>query len=99
MHWLALGLLLAAAASLTRQHLFQIDLPYVRSRMALHQQILAATARAPNRYRVLVPAVTEVAVRSLSRLLPLSRAFVLAYAAYTAVALVPVRLLSLLVLS
>jgi hypothetical protein len=88
MRWLTLGLLLAAAASLTREQLLQIDLPYVRPRMALHQQIIARTAPAPNRYRVLVPAVTEIAVRPLSRLLPLPRAFVLVYAAYTAVALV-----------
>jgi hypothetical protein len=56
--------------------------------MALHRQILAGTAPAPHRYRVLVPEVTELVIRRLSQLLPLPRAFLLVYAAYAAVALV-----------
>lgn len=87
MRWLTLALLLGAAANLTHEHFLDIDRPYVHDRMMLHQQIIAGTAAAPYRYRVLVPAVMEAAMRPLARVLSPTRAFVLVYAAYAASAI------------
>ena len=59
-------LLLAAAASLTHLHLREIDRAFVNQRQALHQEILAGTAPAPYRYRVLVPVLAEAVIRPLT---------------------------------
>jgi hypothetical protein len=66
-------------AVLTYQYVSLIELGTFAERKDLHQQIIAGTAIAPYRYRVLVPYIAEGMSRALAIRLPPQASFQLAY--------------------
>jgi hypothetical protein len=58
-----LGVLLSAAAILSRTYIMTTVLPYINDSISLHNQIINNTAPAPYNYRVLVPYLAEGVIR------------------------------------
>lgn len=78
----ALILILSASAVLAFGYFSRVDVPNYGFRIELHNQIIAGTAPAPYRYRILVPVIAELCDRGLSALIPAKAAFLAAYGIY-----------------
>lgn len=77
-----LVLILSVSAVIWYGYLDRVGMPNLDLRLALHNQIVAGTAPAPYRYRILVPFAAEVFIRPLSGVLGTESAFALVYALY-----------------
>ena len=76
------GILLTAAGVSAYDWSFRVDDPIKQERLDTHSRIVNRTARAPERYRVLVPYLLEPPVRALTRFMPYEKAFGRVYAAF-----------------
>lgn len=81
-HWKILAIFASISAVLSYGYLNIVGLSCVDARIAHHQAILAHTADAPFRYRVLVPFLVEILIQTLATLISYKKAFVLSYAVY-----------------
>jgi len=84
------SVLLVSSVAMSEAYLLvrMVDLPYLDARMDLHREIMAGTAEAPYRYRVLVPYVTEGLIRLLTPYMGYAKAFVASYLVYDCAALI-----------
>lgn len=83
----ALAVVISVAAVAAYAYVRQVDLPNYEQRLELHKQMVAGTAEAPYRYRILVPFVCEAVTRLFSVALPVKYAFILSYAIFDAAAI------------
>ena len=80
-------MIVSVASVAAYAYMRQVDLPHYEQRLELHKQMVAGTAEAPYRYRILVPFATEAVMRVLSVALPLKYSFKLTYAIFDAAAI------------
>lgn len=76
------GILLTAAGVSAYDWSFRVDDPIKQERLDTHHGIVERTARAPDRYRILVPYVLDLPIRTLTQVMPYERAFGRVYAAF-----------------
>lgn len=76
------GILLTAAGVSAYDWSFRVDDPIKQERLDTHSGIVSRTARAPERYRVLVPYLLDPPIRALSQFMPYEKAFGRVYAAF-----------------
>ncbi len=79
-------LLVLVAAGLAYQMFTRVDRPHHDERLSRHQAIVGHTAPEPHRFRLLVPAVTEISTELLAPQVGVDRAFMASYLAYDLVA-------------
>src|SRR5262245_16489548 len=91
--WVIAGLIMTAVLVNAADYSFLVPLRDVR--VEAHQQVVAHTAQAPAKYRVLVPAALDVPIRAFGTVMPYDKAFGRVYAVFHFAALV--TLLGLLV--
>src|SRR5262245_38023922 len=81
--WLTLAAICLAASAVTAlDYSFVAGEPTLVARRDIHQRVLAHTATAPDRYRLLAPLIVEGPVRVLERWMPRDVAFDRVYAAF-----------------
>lgn len=76
------GILLTAAGVSAYDWSFRVDDPIKQERLDTHSGIVNRNARAPERYRVLVPYLLDLPIRALAQFMPHEKAFGRVYAAY-----------------
>ncbi len=76
------GILLTASGVSAYDWSFRVDDPIKQERLDTHNRIVNRTARAPERYRVLVPYLLDLPIRALAQFMPYEKAFGRVYAAY-----------------
>lgn len=74
-------IVITCALTLSFDYYKKVDSPKQRSRLELHNQIIAGTAPSPYQYRVLVPFATQI-VQSIFAFLSPERAFLITYFLY-----------------
>jgi Dolichyl-phosphate-mannose-protein mannosyltransferase len=86
--WALAAVLCAAAAVTALDYSFHPGDNTLLARRGFHHGILNGTANAPERYRVLVPAIVEGPIRLFARVMPYDQAFDRAYAIFYFLAMV-----------
>lgn len=86
--WALAAVLCAAAAVTSLDYAFHPGEDTLLARRGFHNGILNGTANAPERYRVLIPAMVEGPIRLLARVMPYEQAFDRAYAIFYFLAMV-----------
>jgi hypothetical protein len=86
--WALAAVFCAAAAVTSLDYSFHAGENTLLARRGFHQGILNSTANAPERYRVLIPAIVEGPIRAFARVMPYEHAFDRAYAIFYFLAIV-----------
>lgn len=86
--WALAAVFCAAAAVTSLDYSFHPGENTLLARRGFHHGILNSTANAPERYRVLIPAIVEGPIRALARVMPYDQAFDRAYAIFYFLAVV-----------
>ena len=86
--WTLAAVFCAAAAVTSLDYSFHPGESTLLARRGFHHGILNRTANAPERYRVLIPAIVEGPIRALASVMPYEQAFDRAYAIFYLLAMV-----------
>ncbi len=80
--WIAIALLFSISLAIGDFHYHRIDKPHLEARLKLHREIIDGSAKAPYRYRILVPFVMEGMLKILPQSISTNKRFLLSYSAY-----------------